>query len=117
MRTPDFKNNILKVLKGEVPDRPTLFEFFLNDRLYNKLAGEEIVSRQDSLAYERKLLHAYKNAGYDYVTLQGSNFNFPAGDVHREKSISLNEGAVISDRESFNKYSWPDPDSFDYGCI
>ena len=38
MSKPDF-GNILKVLRREAPDRPTLFEFFLNRPLYEKLAG------------------------------------------------------------------------------
>ncbi len=32
-RLPNF-NNLLAVLRREVPERPTLFEFFLNERLY-----------------------------------------------------------------------------------
>lgn len=34
---PDF-DNLLQVLRKEQPSRPTLFEFFLNDRLYESLA-------------------------------------------------------------------------------
>ena len=41
-REPDF-GNLLKVLERKVPDRPTLFEFFLNPRLYRELAGNEAV--------------------------------------------------------------------------
>lgn len=33
MRQPDF-DQLLKVLARDVPDRPTLFEFFLNGPLY-----------------------------------------------------------------------------------
>ena len=44
MSKPDF-GNLLKVLRREVPDRPTLFEFFLNAPLYEKLAGPEIVAQ------------------------------------------------------------------------
>ena len=38
MRKPDF-TNLSKVLERKRPDRPTLFEFFLNETLYAKLAG------------------------------------------------------------------------------
>lgn len=116
MREPNF-HNLLKVLRRQKPDRPTLFEFFLNDPLYRKLAGEETAGRTDKLAYHRMLIHAFKNAGYDYVTLIGSDFGFPSGEVHRNKTISLNEGAVILDRKSFESYPWPDPDAFDYSLL
>lgn len=49
MRNPDF-TNLLKVLKCEKPERPTLFEFFLNDRLYKRLVSEDIYSMKDKLA-------------------------------------------------------------------
>ena len=38
MRDPNF-NNLVKVLNKEKPERPTLFEFFLHERLYEKLSG------------------------------------------------------------------------------
>ncbi|HEY5583276.1 MAG TPA: uroporphyrinogen decarboxylase family protein [Ruminiclostridium sp.] len=116
MRNPDF-TNILKVLRCEKPSRPTLFEFFLNDRLYKFLAGDDIYSMTDKLASYRMLIHAFKNAGYDYATVQGSNFSFPKGAKHAGKSISQNEGALITDRDSFKKYIWPDADSFDYSAL
>ncbi len=37
---PDF-NNLLAVLKCEKPNRPTLFEFFLNPPLYGKLTRKQ----------------------------------------------------------------------------
>jgi uroporphyrinogen decarboxylase len=116
MRNPDF-NNLLKVLRREKAERPTLFEFFLNEGLYQKLAGDDIYTRNDKLARYRILINAYKNAGYDYSTVQGSTFHFPKGEHHRQASISQNEGALITDRESFEKYNWPDPEAFDYSSL
>jgi uroporphyrinogen decarboxylase len=113
MRTPNFEN-LLKVLHREVPDRPTLFEFFLNDRLYEKLAGPEICAMTDPLAHFRKLLHAYMNAGYDYVTVQGSDFHFTTRERAHDKTLSLNDGFVITDRASFESYAWPNPEDYDY---
>lgn len=110
MRTPDF-NNLLAVLRREAPARPTLFEFFLNDGLYRRLAGPVAAGKWEE---ERRRLQAYANAGYDYVTLQGSEFGFPAHEVTSQASRSMNETAVISDRASFAAYPWPDPDAFDY---
>lgn len=105
---PDF-NNLLKILERGRPDRPTLFEFFLNDGLYRRLAGID----PDKIYTEPYGIKAFKNAGYDYTTIGGSDFSFPNERHSVAKTISLNEGAVIFDRESFKRYPWPDPDSFD----
>lgn len=105
MRKPDFEN-ILKVLKCETPDRPTLFEFFLNGSLYEKLGGKP----------ENRYLEAFHRAGYDYGTFH-VGFSFPQGERHYEKSISLNEGALITDRKSFKEYPWPAVKKADYEIL
>ena len=38
-REPDF-SNLEDILEGKVPSRPTLFEFFLHDELYEALATD-----------------------------------------------------------------------------
>ena len=45
-RRPDF-DNLLAILHLEEPTRPTLFEFFLNDRLYARLAGAPYTGAPD----------------------------------------------------------------------
>lgn len=112
MRIPDF-DNILKVLACERPSRPTLFEFFLNGELYKKLAGPNAPTGGNPHDEYRLLLHAFRNAGYDYATLAASQFHFIRPERHNEKSKSLNDGALVTDRASFDKYEWLDPDGFD----
>jgi len=113
MRKPDF-NNILKVLQLKAPDRPTLFEFFLNPRLYAHLAE----CHEGDLTYPYlkcdPVVRAFAAAGYDYATVHGSRFHFPSSVKDTIKTKSLNAGAVITDIESFNEYNWPNPDDFDY---
>jgi uroporphyrinogen decarboxylase len=105
-REPNFEN-LAKVLKSEKPGRPTLFEFFLNDPLEEKLSG--VGGKSEEEVYRRKIL-AYRAAGYDYVTVHASNFGFKTDrDRHGKKSVSINEGGGISDRESFEKYPWESP--------
>jgi uroporphyrinogen decarboxylase len=114
MRKPDF-NNILKVLQRQAPDRPTLFEFFLNSPLYEHLCGEKTpTGERENIRF---LTKAFAAAGYDYATVSGSSFNFPSGEKHKLKTISINENAVILDRKSFDAYDWPDPDIFDYSAV
>jgi len=116
MREPDF-TNLLKVLRREVPDRPTLFEFFLNQPLYEKLTGQSMAAVHHPLDRLRIVIRAFKNAGYDYATIHGSDFSFPCGEVRQLKTRSLNEGGVIKNRKDFENYKWPDPDSFDYSRL
>ena len=108
MRQPDY-TQLIKVLKKQVPDRPTLFELFLNEELYDLLNGGEAPVRGDGLDYVRRDMYAYKNAGYDYVTVLASNFEFPAADHDQKSTKSLNEGHVISDWASYEAYKWPSP--------
>lgn len=115
-RKPDF-SNLLKILEHGKPSRPALFEFFLNDRLYRRLSGTDLDKTYSELDYWVTAIRAYTNAGYDYTTIQGSNFFFPSERHQDKKTISLNEGAVIHDRESFKRYPWPDPDSYDYSRL
>ncbi len=116
MPNPDF-TNILKICNRKKPDRPTLFEFFMNWDLYARMAGhilEEPCAALDALKWQTE---AFRKGGYDYATSGGSEFRFPKKEHKREKSRSLNEGNVFSDRESFNRYEWPNPDEFDYSPL
>jgi uroporphyrinogen decarboxylase len=117
-RKPNF-NNLLKVLKGEIPERPTLFELFLNDELHLKLICQQEYSSNEMLYRHQIMINAFKNGGYDYVTVMGSDFCFKTlkHQLKGQKSLSLNEGTVISDRESFEKYNWLDPADFDYSRL
>ncbi|MBU0713823.1 MAG: hypothetical protein KJ964_00525 [Verrucomicrobia bacterium] len=61
MREPNF-NNLLKVLRCEVPERPTLFEFGMNSRIYQKLAGSAWTDDPDTLKQLRMLIAAFRAA-------------------------------------------------------
>ena len=106
---PDF-SQLEKVLRREVPDRPTLFEFFLNPRLHHKLSGIPIHDGLEWLDLQVISLKAFQRAGYDYLTVQVPGFNFDTPATQHGASISQNEGAVIHDRASFDSYAWPDPE-------
>ena len=107
--TPDF-NQLLKVLAKRVPDRPTLFEFFLNQPLYEKLSGLATFNWDQPEDRFRIIAAAFRQAGYDYVTVHVPGFEFPQGDRQHGASVSMNEGALIRDRASFDRYPWPDPE-------
>lgn len=112
MRQPDF-DQLLKVLARELPDRPTLFEFFLNGRLYEHYCGYKMTHENQAQC----LADAFAAAGYDYCTLTAYGIDFPRGDFNRAKTISLNEGSVISSWEDFERYPWPDAAAADYSAL
>lgn len=105
-REPDF-SNLEDILEGKVPSRPTLFEFFLHDELYEALATDLPQVEEPLRTYLRNI-YAYKNAGYDFGMIQLQDFAFKTGEIEQLTSISINEGGVIEDRESFDAYPWPD---------
>jgi len=63
------------------------------------------------------LIAAFKAAGYDYASVPGSSFGFPSGNHDRAATISLNQGFVITDRQSFDAYAWQDPEKQDYSSL
>jgi uroporphyrinogen decarboxylase len=106
---PDFEN-MISVFSRRKPARPTLFEFFLNDKLEALLAP----------GIEEKALcriHAFHNAGYDFVNFEASGFRFPANPAGHLHTKSLNDGGIIFDRETFDAYNWQDPDDCYDGLI
>ncbi|MHB1454670.1 MAG: uroporphyrinogen decarboxylase family protein [Saccharofermentanales bacterium] len=118
-RQPDF-SNLLKILKREKPERPTLFEFFLNDEIYEELCGYDPGIDAGTIAGHAKwMMTSYRNAGYDYFMLRfPPEFMFPLkpddeNDRATAKSTSQNHSVMITDRESFKAYQWPDPKKID----
>jgi uroporphyrinogen decarboxylase len=138
-RRPDF-SQLLKVLRGERPDRPTLFEFYLNEALYEQLAGRrrppqppslrtatdtgssaarrEAGTTQrvssDELAYYRRLgrwyADAFAAAGYDYVNLT-STAAFPGFAFVRDAHQKEHS---VSLNEGGVIASWDDVHAYDW---
>lgn len=108
---------MLKTLRRKKPARPTLFEFFLNERLYKRLAADDSPREGEKWAHDRMVIRAFRRAGYDYATVNGSDFKFPADEVATLQTVSINSGVMIRTREDFEKFDWPDPASFDYSRL
>ncbi|MGI6173794.1 MAG: uroporphyrinogen decarboxylase family protein [Christensenellales bacterium] len=114
-REPNFEN-MLKVLRREKPDRPVLFELFMNMKLFALVNGHKPTG-DDDVSIARFTVEAFQKLGYDYATVHGSDFAFPHGETARIHTISLNDGAVIFDEKTFEAYPWPDPDGYDYSRL
>ena len=105
-----------KVLNREKPSRPVLFELFMNQTVYENLAGYKRKDETNDSLYEL-MLDAFHAGGYDYATVHANDFCFPTAGRDHKKTSSLNEGFVITDEKSFNEYKWPDPEGFDYNRL
>jgi uroporphyrinogen decarboxylase len=106
------------VLRKGRPSRPVLFEFFLNPTLFAiLLEGVRLPDDETLRPYAERAL-GFHRAGYDHACLAplpGFDFEVPAR--RKEASLSLNEGGLIEDRESFERYRWPDLAGVDFGLI
>ncbi|NOY74962.1 MAG: hypothetical protein GXP32_04120 [Kiritimatiellaeota bacterium] len=115
MREPDF-DNLLAVLENKKPKRHTLFEFFMNQTIYENAAGTRNVEPDDLFETQKTRIKAFEALGYDYATVT-CMFSFPHGEQAHNATISQNEGVMITDRESFDNYPWPDVDEYDYSLL
>jgi uroporphyrinogen decarboxylase len=115
-RKPEFKN-LLAVIEGGSPARPTLFEFFMNDPLYEFLLGQKELAYGNIKEYYMQRAMAYEIAGYDYITVLASDLVFNSNDRHGKETISLNEASAINDRKSFDAFEWPDAKAYDYSRL
>jgi len=113
---PDF-DLVLKVLKREPTLRPVLFEFIINLDTCREFAPRYGSPEPGSLDHFRMVLDAFGNLGYDFApvyTWKSGLFSFPKGEQVSLSSRSLNQGALIVDRQSFEIYPWPDALSANY---
>ena len=117
-RKPDF-DNLVKICRREKPSRPTLFEFGASRQINEALTAGIEYDPNDPLTHLKKTADAYRLAGYDYVAMGGSGFGFPTNRKHDgiAKTYSQNDGVTIYDWESYEKYEWPDPESYDYSAL
>ncbi len=107
-REPDF-GQMLKVLRRERPDRPVLCEFAIKWSLVDAFAdpGLELDRREDPANPYRAT--AWRNMGFDYM-MAGGTWGLPKGERAKGSTVSLNEGALITDRARFESYDWTEPD-------
>ena len=110
-RKPNFEN-VLKVLRREVPSRPVLMELFLNDFIYSKYCDPKYLDNNEPFAHILRVATAFANLGYDYFSIHPTGFGFPAKHRPHEQTTTLNHEATIYDRKSFDEYAWLEPDDF-----
>jgi len=113
-KSPDF-SNLTKVLKRERPVRPTLFEFIItNNGILDALTQGKEYNPADPLSHHKRAIDAYHVAGYDYACVRGTSFAFKTGERKHKASLSLNDGFLIHDWQSFDAYTWMEPEDADF---
>lgn len=112
---PDI-DSFLKVLVGGKGNRVHLFELFMDLPVYEYFAGRKLED-DTPIEYLKLTVDGFYNAGFDYATTHGTNLHFKVKEHTHQKSYSANEGGVIKDWESFEKYEWPDAKSLDYSKL
>jgi len=116
----DF-SELLTVLERKSPSRPVLFEYFMNDNVYNAVVDDSEIPAGDVEFMERmKMMLTFHRLGYDYATLMPPQAHiFPELREHddNKRTYSLNEGSRIDSWEAFEAYPWPDYTTGDYRYI
>jgi len=110
-RKPDFEN-LLKVLRREVPPRPVLMELFMNYTVYTKFCDPKYLDGKEDISNMVMMASAFANLGYDYFTTWPSGFGFPQKGRESKQTTTLNHEAAIYDRKSFDEYKWLEPEDF-----
>lgn len=109
-----------KVLRRETPDRPVLFEYFVNCDLISLVNGRPFSGPETRMGQIRDIIQFFHRAGYDYATVPSryfSDFSFENTGHEKKETVSLNEGSAITDWQSFEKYNWPNPENGNYELL
>jgi len=113
---PDFQQ-LAKVLRRETPDRPVLFEYFVNAGLISFVNGRSFQLATKPNEQIKEIIGFFYKTGYDYATIPVryfGSFSFKNYGQEKKASVSLNDGFVITDHKSFKKYNWPNPEDCDF---
>jgi len=108
---------LFKVLRREKTERPVLFEFIINLETCLEASGRDKQPQPGTVEYYRMIIEAFRNLGYDAApvyTFESGLFSFPKAKQDSLASRSQNQGALITDRKSFEEYPWPDAESGNY---
>jgi len=116
-REPDFENLKL-VLQKKAPPRPVLFEFLIGENKEKKLTG---AAYRTDTEFDRVVttIKAFDSGGYDFapIIVRGLTFERKSHFIPHALTKSLNEGSVITDRQSFEHYEWPEIENCDFSII
>ena len=100
---PDIEQ-FYRTLKREQTHRPVLFEFIVDLGILQLVAPRERAPEPGTLDYFRMIIEAFRKLGYDFApvyTWETDILSFEKGEHDSLASRSQNQGALITDRNSF----------------
>lgn len=115
----DF-HQLEKVLCRQKPDRPVLFEYFVNGELISYVNGQSFSAIDKPVDQIKSIIRFFHRSGYDYATIPAryfGAFSFETAVHGKKATVSLNEGSLIQDRKSFDLYDWPNPEIGNYDLL
>ncbi|MBA4408937.1 MAG: uroporphyrinogen decarboxylase family protein [Bacteroidota bacterium] len=115
----DF-HQLEKVLCRQKPDRPVLFEYFMNGDLISLINGEPFAELNNPADQIKAIISFFHKTGYDYATIPSryfGAFSFENTEHEKKATVSLNEGSAITDWKSFESYNWPNPEKGDFELL
>lgn len=117
-REPNFTYFELMLQRKPTP-RPVLFEFIISDEKMKLLVPEDEFNVDTELDRIITTIKAFDSGGYDFapILVKGMRFIRKDQDETNVETKSLNEGIMITDRNSFNSYPWPEVKNVDFSLI
>ncbi len=115
----DF-HQLEKVLCRLKPDRPVLFEYFVNGELISYVNGESFSAIDNQEDRIKSIIRFFHRSGYDYATIPVryfGAFSFETAIHDKKATVSMNEGSVIQDRKSFDLYQWPNSEQGNFDLL
>lgn len=109
-----------KVFCIQKPDRPVLFEYFMNGDLFSYINGSSFSALNNPMGQIEAIIKFFHKTGYDYATIPSryfGAFSFETASHDKKSTVSLNQGSVITDRKSFDLYNWPNPEKGDFELL
>jgi uroporphyrinogen decarboxylase len=115
-RRPDFEQ-FLKMIAGERPDRPVLFEHYIDACHVRRVPGARLWGdKGPPWGWVADQARAYAALGYD-CNVAGMQWmgllRFPLPSRDHAASVGQFAGGIIHDEASFRAYPWPDPELAD----
>jgi uroporphyrinogen decarboxylase len=116
--TPDY-TQFVRMIHREQPDRPVLFEHYIEwDVIFAALGDEKVPQDEPSWGWVINMIRGHARLGHDVAPFPMSmlsNFSFKKRREQTDsESISQNADAIITCMADVEAHPWPDVESIDF---
>ncbi len=110
---PDF-DQFRKSVSGEAPDRPVLYEHYIEFAHIDPVLGPRRIDNDNPpWGWVLNAARAFAALGYDVLGVGdcwAGFLNFPLPERGKDHSVAQYSGGLIADEASMEAYPWPEPD-------